>query len=123
MAITSFIEKVCVQPAVLWSYTGTTDGFGGGEIFFAPVAIKVRWEEEQTITKDSNGLEFVSKATVMIPDSAGEVKRKDFLYLGTLQEINNEPNPKNVFSASEIKRFTKVPMIYSNTIFVKTAFL
>lgn len=120
MAINDFIEKVCVQPCVHWVYTGT-DGMGMS-LFAAPVEITVRWTDNDGTQKDDKGEIFQGKAVVMIPDSAGVISRKDYLFLGTLDQLPDQ-NPLNVSTAYEVDRYTKVPMIFSNDIFVKTAYL
>lgn len=118
MAIDNFIESVCVETAVLWSYDGPNE-FGQAS-FSAPVEINCRWQDDQKTTKDNDGTEFTSSAEILLTQ---DVKKGDYLYHGTLDSINNESDPKNVEDAYEIKRFTKIPMIRSTTIFVRKAFL
>ena len=121
MAIGDFIEKVAVQPAVLWRYIGS-DGFGGG-IYEPPVEITCRWTDNDFSTKDQQGEEFSSRAELLLPDSIGDVKMKDFVYLGQIEEINNEPNPLNIDKAYEVKRVTRVPLLFSTDEFVRKAFV
>lgn len=118
MAIDRFIEKVCVQTAVLWSYTGK-DGFGKS-VYDAPVEIKVRWQGSEEVLFDENGRQFTSKAEILLTQ---DIKMLDCLYLGTLDEISSESNPDNIEEAYSVKKFTKVPMIFSTEIFVRKAFV
>ena len=120
MAINDFIEKVCVQTAVHWSQQGS-DGMGTS-LFSSPREINVRWTESELLVVGDRGEQFLSKAQILIPDSAGEVNRKDYLFLGSLSDLESQ-NPLEVEEAYEIQRFSKVPMIFSTTIFVKTAYL
>lgn len=120
MAINDFIEKVCVQPCVHWKYLGT-DGMGMS-LFSDPVQIKVRWTDNDGLQKDDKGEIFDGKAIVLIPDSAGTISRKDYLFLGEIGDLT-DTNPLNITTAYEVQRFTRIPMIFSNTVFVKTVYL
>lgn len=118
MGIQKFIESICVQTAVLWSFQ-QEDGFGNST-FAEPVEIQVRWEEKHELLTDEEGKQFVSRAEIILPI---DIKRLDYLYLGTLVEISSESDPKQVEGAHEVKTFTKVPMIKSTTVFVRKAYL
>ena len=118
MSIQRFIESICVQTAVHWSYTGN-DGFGE-PTFADPVEIKCRWTDYDQINTDNEGRQFTSNAEVLVPQ---DVKRMDYLYLGTLVDIGSEPDPRKVDNAHAVTRFTKVPMIKSTDEFVRKAFV
>lgn len=118
MGIDKFIEKVCVQPVVWWQFDGSS-GFGGPS-FKDPVQIKTRWTDEKQVIQDDEGNEIISNAWVLLTQ---DVSLQDYLYLGTLTDIGSEPDPLKVDGAYQIKRFEKVPMIFSTEIFVRKAFL
>lgn len=118
MAIDTFIEKVCVQPAVLWSYLGP-DGFGSAS-YSAPIQIYCRWEEKQQLKQDDKKQEYLSRAEILIPQIY-LFKTLDFLYLGNME--NGMTNPRNVENAYVIRSVEKIPMIFSTTIFVTKAFV
>jgi hypothetical protein len=120
MAISNFIEKVCVQTAVLWSFQGS-DGYGGMS-FSTPVEIKCRWEEKANLLEDKNGKQFTSKAEILIPQIY-LFKEQDFLYLGSLEDVANAANPLTVEKAFEVKVKESIPMIFSTTVFVTKAYL
>lgn len=118
MSIESFIKTICVQDAVYWEYTGP-DGYGGST-YNDPVEVKCRWAEKQQLVTDNVGREFLSNAELLVTQ---DMKRLDYLYLGTLADIGSEKDPKKVDGAYEIKGFSKVPMIKSTTVFVRKVFL
>lgn len=120
MAIISFIEKVCTQTAVLWSYQGS-DGYGGMS-FASPIEIKCRWEETAKILEDNDKKEFVSKAQILIPQKYS-FKEQDFLYLGTLISIQSAADPKSVEKAYEVVIKETIPLIFSTSAFVTKAYL
>jgi hypothetical protein len=117
-SIEKFIEKVCVQTAVLWTYSGS-DGYGGSS-FAAPVEISCRWEDYDQTMEDDNSVEFVSQATLLVTQ---DVKMNDFLYLGTLTGIASNPDPMSIDGAYKVRSFRKIPMIFKTDIFVRKAYL
>lgn len=118
MAISDFIEKVCVQTAVLWEVIGN-DGYGGNT-FAVPIEIKCRWEDYTDTMDDDESIEFISQAKILVTQ---DFKMGDYLYLGDLQSITNQPDPKQVHKAFPIRAVRKVPMIFSTDVFVRTVYL
>jgi hypothetical protein len=121
MSIESFIKKVCVQTAVYWG-NPVSDGYGG-KTFDAAVEIKCRWEEKLELFTSSNGEQLVSRAVILLTQ---DVDDGGFLYLGELDTLVSPidvTKPKTITGAWEIKRFDKIPMIKSTTVFVRKAYL
>jgi len=118
MAIDKFIEKVCVQTAVYWG-GASPDGYGG-ETFSEVEEIDCRWEDKEELTHRDNGQEFISKAEVMV---TRDLDVGGWLYLGTLDELDSNPDPREVDGAFIIGRFDRIPMIFSTTIFVRKAYV
>ncbi|MFP4047482.1 MAG: hypothetical protein ACLFT4_06950 [Bacteroidales bacterium] len=118
MSIQRFIEKVCVQTAVHWSYTGP-DGFGH-PTFDDPVEIKCRWEDNDQVLTDNEGRQYESNAEILLTQ---DVKRMDYLFLGTLTDIDSEQDPQKIDHAYPVLRFSKIPMIKSTDVFVRKAFV
>ena len=118
MGISKFIEKVCVQTAVYWG-SPVEDG-QGGMTFADPVEIACRWDISTTVISDSQGREVVSRAIILLTQ---DVDEEGYLYLGELDDLDSDPDPREVQGAYSIKQFSKVSMIKSTTEFVRTAYL
>lgn len=118
--IEKFIRKVCVQTAVYWEFD-VADGFGGNT-FKDPVEVSVRWEDKVELLRDETGKEIVSRATILTPI---DLKVQSILWLGTLEDLteSQKEDPLSVQGAGPILKFDRVPMIFSTTVFVKTAYL
>lgn len=115
MAIKEFIQRVCVQDAVYWEYTGV-DEFGSST-FKDPTEIKVRWDDSTEIQTTSNGKEFISMAEVLTPQDLTE---QSYLYLGTLASLPADPEPLDTDKAYEIKAMDRHPLFAgtSNVVFI-----
>lgn len=117
MAIDKFIEKVCVQPAILWEYQG--NDVTGQPSFAAPTQIHVRWEEKSEVMMDDEGHEFVSRAEILVTE---DYSMKDYIALGEV-DSNTASNPKEYTGAYMVRSFQKIPMIFSTSIFVRKVYL
>lgn len=115
-----FITSVCVQTAVYWG-NPISDGYGG-MAYDDPVEIKCRWDEVINLVINNNGIEVVSKATVMILQ---DVDENGYLFLGTLDDLDSagEENPSEVDSVWKIIRFDKTPLFQSTDEFVYKVYL
>jgi len=107
----SIVVKMRKQDAVLWD-SPVADGYGG-HTFDAPVQIRCRWDDEQTLVLDENGNEVVSGATVY-PDRT-PTKGTDgwgYMYEGTLASIAGvNTDPRAVDGARKILIVGKVPSL------------
>ena len=119
MSISSFIEKISVQPIVYWEPIGYTKT--GSTKFAAPVQIYGRWTDTTQVVRDSNGKEIQCKATVLLPT---DVKQNGWLMLGELTDLASDLSGAPVsYGASIIGRFDRVPLLKSTTEFVRTAYI
>jgi hypothetical protein len=120
MSIESFIKKICVEVAVYWG-SPVADGYGGFT-FAAPVELKppngVRWDNKISVKSDSQGMEQVCDAEILIVQ---DVDLNGYIYLGTLASLTTaqKADPMILAGARQIINFEKTPMIKSTTIFVR----
>lgn len=113
------VKKFAVQTAVYWAKP--TNSGDGGMTFSNPMEIKVRWDEEEVITKDSFGNEFKSKAKIMTNE---ELDFNGWLFLGTLDDLPTiSSNPYSITGAYEIKLRKKIPMVKKTDDFLRLYFL
>lgn len=117
MSIQSVVEKFCVQTAVYWAATGV-DGYGN-PTFAAPVEISVQWGSKIEAMTDSHGESFVSRAQVLVTE---DLTVDGYLYLGKLTDLPATPSPLTTVEAFKIRLFTKDPMPFSTTDFVRTVY-
>lgn len=124
MSIQSFIKKVCVQTAVVWN-NPQSNGFGGFT-YDPPKEVSCRWTENGQVMRDRNGLQYTSKANVMLTE---DVSLNGYMMLGNLESIENlldseeKVDPISISNTYMIGRFDKVPEFRSATKFVRTAYL
>ena len=118
--IEKFLRKLSVQTAVYWG-TPVNDGYGG-YTYAAPVEIAVRWEGSTKVITTSKGMEYVSRAEVIVNQ---DVDEEGYLYLGTLSDLTEaqKADPKLVNGAWKIIRFDKIPMIFKTDEFIRRVFL
>lgn len=88
------------QDATYWAPTGT-DTYGKTS-FAAPVAVKVRWEDEMHVIVAKTGKEYTSKSTVYC---AQNFDLDGYLYLGT----SVVASPLEQVGAKEIQAMSRVP--------------
>ena len=120
MGINQFIEQACVQTAVYWAPTGTDEY--GQKTFSDPVEISCRWEGKLQMIADPQGKEIRSNAQVFVKQ---DMLNEGFLFLGELDDLDSseEEDVLEVTDAYEIKLFTKLPQLRSETIYVRVAYL
>lgn len=117
MSIQKVIERFCVQTAVYWKPTGS-DG-RGGFTFAAPEEINVRWSSKIEVMTDAKGKEFTSRAKVLLTKPLDD---EGYLFLGSLTDLDSDPNPLEISKAFKIRLLTKTPMPRSTTDFVNVAY-
>jgi len=114
------------QKCVYWG-SPVSDG-KGGYTFAAPVEIACRWEAKQELKEDYNGNRFSSQASVLVNQ---DIDRQGYLANSTLvalqaiatakgYDINNPRDFPDVFI---VRQFEKIPMVFADDDFVRTAFL
>ena|SRR6478609_1056237 len=81
------------QTATYWG-PGTNDGLGGLQ-YAAPVLVRCRWQDRQTLIRDAQGREVPSRSIVYVDR---EMKPQGMLILG---DLTAQPNPL-IAKASEI---------------------
>lgn len=118
MSIPSFIKRICVQTAVYWG-NPVEDGFGG-LTFDEPVEISCRWEDLNRIIFDIRGRQLESKSSVLVTQ---ELDLEGYLLLGSLVDIDDTVNPKDLEDAYQIISKDKVPMVRSTSVFVHSVIL
>ena len=116
MSIVDIITRLCTQDLVYWALD-SIDGYSR-ETFASPVELKGRWESAKELVIDSKGEEVVSVAKSWILQDVGE---GGYLYLGTLDDLDSDPNPLEVADALRIIAFSKSPALGSTTEFERVA--
>lgn len=116
--IEKFLLKISVQSATYWA-PGAEDGYGQ-KSFAAGVDIPVRWDARERESQDRFGKTVFSKATVIVNE---DLEVGGMLRLGTLDDLDSDPNPLELEDAYEIISFDKIPMIKRNDIFVRIVYL
>lgn len=105
------------QQATYWAPAGN-DGFGS-KVFADPVLIRCRWQNEDNIVKNVDGVE-VKTANVVYPDR--ELSVRGFLALGDHtgvgREIGVRDTTRNV-PAWEIISSGASPALHSDTVLYK----
>lgn len=120
MSINTFIRRLLKDTAVYWGGP-VKDGYGKYASFDAAVEIPCRWSDATELFTDARGMEYVSKAVVLVGQDLDE---EGYLFHGTLNDLNSQEivDPENIENAHVIKRFTKIPDIKSRQ-FVRKAHL
>ena len=118
MALDKFITKTCTQTAVYWG-TPVSDGMGGFTYADA-VEISCRWDDFQKLITDKQGREIVSTARVLVTQ---DLDQQGWLYLGTLDDLDSDPQPREIDTAFPIIKITKVPELKSSTLFLRRVYL
>ena len=119
MSIEDFISKVCVQTAVYWGIP-VPDGYGNWT-FDNPKEINCRWQGSNKLITANNGEQVVAVAEILVTQ---DLDNEGYLFLGCLEDLNaaDITNPKKV-GAHKIKQISKVPMVFSTTVFVRTVYI
>lgn len=97
------------ETATLWRVTG--NDISGDQQYAAPVSIKVRWEERQTVFTNSSGQDEIASAIVWVPY---DVFEGEVLALGSFTAT--DPWDGTVPGAREIQGFVRVPHIINDTV-------
>ena len=118
-----YLDSLCVQKAVYW-HPAVSDGRGG--YTFANVEeINVRWEDKRQVIRTSDGVEFISKAKILLHSSTPEIDNQGYLVLGELESLTQaqRDDPKQVEKAFQPTFVEKKPLFRSTDEFVRRAYL
>jgi len=124
--IEQVVKLFTKQKCVLWS-NPVSDG-KGGYTFDNPVEINCRWEEKQELKQDYDGNFYSSQAEVLVEV---DIPRRSYLANYTLVALQalattnkwNINNPREIPNAFIVIQFEKIPMVFADDDFVRTAFL
>lgn len=124
--IENVVKLFTKQKCVYWGNPVADDN--SGYTFNAPIEIDCRWDDKQEVKTGFWGNKFASQASVLVNI---DLDRRGFLYNGTLVQLQAEAtangydinNPREFPTAFIIEQFEKIPMVFSSTDFVRTAFL
>ena len=117
VALTKFIESVCVQEAWYWADDAAKpDGYGGYD-YDTPEKVKCRWDDKTQMVTNQNGEQVVSNAEILVIE--------DLKLGGILQRVDdpNEQTPETPTKGWKIVRIEKVPFFRSRDRFVRTVFV
>jgi hypothetical protein len=109
--------KVMKQKAVYWAPSGV-DEFGKPE-YDTPEEIDCRWEDKQEEFITPNGEREISHAKLIVDR---DLLKKGVMWLGELDDVTDEDNPKNNDGAWEIRAFMKTPN-FKGTAFLREVYL
>jgi hypothetical protein len=118
MSIDQLMTRHCTQTAVYWG-TPAKDG-RGGYTFADAVEINCRWEKKQRMIQADNGEEIISEADVWVLQ---DLDIEGYLYLGTLDDLDSNPDDPREYDSYRIVNFEKIPLLGSTTAFVRKAYL
>jgi len=124
--IENVVSLFTKQKCVYWAISGN-DG-KGGFTFDAPIEIDCRWDDKLELKEDYDGNRFSSQAQVLVKI---DIARRSYLANYTLTalqaiatangyDINDPRDFPNVFI---VIQFEKIPMVFADDDFVRTAFL
>lgn len=118
--IPKFLKKICVQDCVYWG-DPVYDGFGN-RTFSTIKEMKCRWEETSEVIINRFGKEVMARSRILVTE---DIMEEGYMYLGKLSDLDsNQINkPMEVPRAFIIQKYTKMPIIKSNKIFVITVYL
>ena len=114
MSIAQLLARNCKQTIVYWA-SPTPDGYGGST-YSDPVEIMGRWEDKQELIKTNNGEEQLSQARVWLLQ---DVDEGGYLYLGTLDDLDSDPQPKDIPTVGQIMTFSKFPTLGQGDVFLR----
>jgi len=113
-----FYDSVCVQKAVLWYNSKVIDDFGNRS--YDSTEINVRWDGKRQLVLNENGEEVVSEAEIMIASDTPEIKSGDYIYLGTLNDLDSDQLNDPVGIGHRIIAVNTTPLFQSNSEFIRT---
>jgi hypothetical protein len=118
MGAPPFAKRFMKQTLVHWA-NPVSDGYNGWS-FDDPVEIKGRCEYAQDMVITDEGDEVLSKAHVYL-DTA--IQEGEYLYLGSLDDLDSDPDPMEIAGAMRIIAYSVVPSLYSPNTTLTKAFL
>jgi len=94
--------------AVYWAVSAANAY--GGHSYVAPVEIRCRWDDEQSMVRDNEGNEVVSSATVYVDrDLTFAVDGWGYLYKGRLSSISGDnTDPTAIETARRILTYGEI---------------
>ena len=100
----------------------------GGYTFNAPIEIDCRWDDKQELKTGFWGNKFASQASVLVNI---DLDRRSYLWNGTLVQLQAEAtangyninNPREFPTAFIVEQFEKIPMVFADDDFCRTAYL
>lgn len=124
--IENVVKLFTKQKCVFWG-NPVSDG-KGGYTFDAPIEISCRWEEKQELKQDYDGNFYSSQAEVLVEI---DIPRRSYLANYTLVQLQalatangwSTSNPREFPNAFIVIQFEKIPMVFADDDFVRTAFL
>ena len=114
MSIAQLLARNCKQTLVYWA-SPTPDGYGGFT-YSDPTEIMGRWEDMQELIKTTDGEEQLSQARVWLMQ---DVDEGGYLYLGTLDDLDSDPQPEDIPTAGRIMTFTRLPELGTTDLFLR----
>ncbi len=128
MSIISFISRISVQTIVYWA-NPVLDGFAGAT-YDDPIEIKGRWDDTMKVISNNRGEELIANSQII---TNSELQIEEMIYLGSLDDLmalgiellpgKVYPIPKQVIGAYKIVAKDKIPLIRSNSKFVRVYYL
>jgi hypothetical protein len=120
MGITAMMKRVFNQPVVYWG-NPVSDGFNNFT-YDPPVELLCRWEDTETLIRNKQGDDVISKAVVYLLQ---DVVLDGILLLGSLNDLDSDmdSDPRNIANTYLILQFDKKPALGSTTEFQRKAYL
>lgn len=115
--VMNILTTMLTADGVYWG-TPTPDGYGNMTTV-APVAITVRWQDEDEVIEIDGGKEVNSTSKVF---TSVDTETGGYLYLGTLASLSGEKDPLKVTNAKQIIKKAKLPTL-DGTQFLRTSWL
>lgn len=118
-----YLDSLCVQKAVYW-HPAVSDG-RGGYTFENVDEINVRWEDKRQVIRTSDGVEFVSKAKILLHSSTPRIDNQGYLVLAALEDLTQaqREDPKMVEGAFQPTFIERKPLFRSDDEFVRRVYL
>jgi len=124
--IENVVKLFTKQKCVFWG-NPQSDG-KGGFTFDAPIEIDCRWDDKQELKEHYDGNMVSTQAKVLVNI---DIPRRSYLANYTLSDLQTLAtakgwdinNPRTIPDAFIVIQFEKIPMVFANDDFVRTAFL
>jgi hypothetical protein len=114
MTAPAFVKRSFKQTLVWWA-NPVNDGYNN-YTFDAPVEILGRCESALDMVLTEDGEEVLAKAHVYLDE---DIKEGEYLYLGTLADLDSAPVPSTTDRAMRIIAFSEVPTLNSGETLMK----